>query len=985
MRTNLRKSNVARSTAVLLTTWLLIAAGCSDSTQQDNTQAAADNDSVEHLASSSCAPRSDRAGDHNADQGRTEPPSVPRSTTVIIAEGAGGDVHVGQLDNGLTYYLDSNWTPHDSLTLVLAVKAGSLHETEPASGVAHFVEHMMFNGTEEFPGNSVYDKVLEFGLEMGPDLNAFTTYDETFYLLTGLSDDAEAVGTGFRVLSQWAHAATISPDSVDSERGIVHDEYRTRHETSEGVLLDSSLRLLTEGTPYEQRAPIGEAASIEETTAAELREFYDTWYVPANMAIIAVGDLTVDELESLVEEHFGSIPAQDPPTAPDTNSPLRPETRVEITDTPGQADPQLSLYLQVPVWDPATPEGERAEMLELLSTYAIGSRLKSAHEQGLLSQTDEPLWLAYNPTAGLRYFATTFKAADLPKAVGDMWSVLLSLADHGFGDNELAEAKARILSELQLVADNVEITYNSQYAFQYANHFLRGTSLETSPERLDRAEALFESIEAEELSDHLRSILSQSGPIVSVNAQDVAQIPSAFEFRSALEGAKTVDLGEAPAPINALMAPPDPVEPVAEGPISELKAGFYDTPYEWEFANGARVNFGRLSDPGVIRLEAASLGGWSRLEPGDRPLAEVIAPLAVSRSGVGDLTSAQITQHLGAKLVSVRPFIAETTEGFSGWAPPTEAETLFAMLHLLICEARVDEQALNSAVTAAQRTAREVDWTSQVRAAYNEARYGNQIEWFHPVAAPEVLDEMTAESLLDIYRNRLGGAEGLLVAVSGDLERDTVEDLARRYIGTLPSGEPETFANRRPAQPDGIVRTEVMLAKDAGPTGITFYHETAQPIDPQTETVLRVLEAVLNTRLLNDVREDLGASYSVTATLEPRFTPESALVSEIDAGGAPESIEEIRDEILRILNELATSGPDPAQLTDAHSVVSNRLSHRVYGVEALLRRLHSADSEIPGVNPDSPDVVEATADEVKALAAALYGTGRHIEVTRVLP
>ena len=267
-----RRLSIWRTLSLLLVAFLLVAAGCSDASQ--------------------------------------------------FAGRGGGDVHIGQLDNGLTYYLDSNWTPHDSLTLILVVKAGSIHETEPESGVAHFVEHMMFNGTEKYPGNTIYDEVREFGLEMGPDLNAFTGFDTTIYFLIGLSDDANAVETGFEVLSQWAHAATIAPAAVESERGVVRDEYRLRSETSDGVAFDTFLRLATADTPYEQHPPIGSSAGIEAATAADLREFYDTWYVPSNMAVIAVGDLSVKRLEELTREYFGSIEAKDPPAAPDTRLPV---------------------------------------------------------------------------------------------------------------------------------------------------------------------------------------------------------------------------------------------------------------------------------------------------------------------------------------------------------------------------------------------------------------------------------------------------------------------------------------------------------------------------------------------------------------------------------------------------------------------------------------------------------------------------------------
>ncbi len=663
---------------------------------------------------------------------------------------------------------------------------------------------------------------------------------------------------------------------------------------------------------------------------------------------------------------------------------MSPESKIKVTATPGQADPHLSLYLQIPVWDPATPQGERSEQLELLLANAIDVRLRAAYDQGLLSQKDPPVWTAFSTAAGLRHYGTGVRADDLSQAVSEVWTVLLSLAAQGFDEDDLTKAKSRILSELQLTADNVEVTYNVTYAFQYASHFLGAISVETSPERLERVSALLETIQPAELTSHLQSILSQSGPIVSVNAEDVAQVAAADEIEAALDSVQAAELAPAEALIGELMTPPDPVEPISQGPLTEL--GFGIDPYEWTFANGARVNFTALPGDGRVSIEAVSLGGWSALEPGDRPLAEILAPLAVAQSGAADLTPAQIAQRLGAAQVSVSPFITETTEGFTGFAPSGDAETLFAMLHLLICEARVDDQAFESVISIAQQQASRLqsDWTSQVRVAYNEARHGDQIEWFHPVASEKTLREVTAESLLDIYRNRLGNANGLLVVISGDLEHDTVERLASRYIGTLPSGEPDAHTNRRPTHPQGIVRKEVALADDTSPTGINVYHEALQPVDPRAEAVLKVLEAVLNARLLNEIREDIGASYEVSASLNPQFTPEAAINSEINASGAPESINEIRDEIIRILDELATNGPTATELRNAISVVE--LDHRLFESpnDTLLRRIHTPDSEVPSATDRADELSKLNADDVQELADDLYGTGQHIEVARVL-
>ena len=981
---------------------LLFAGGCSGSSQSDGQPGEPDRPGEQSeepdggkVGISSCGTPSDsqtgggtpsdsepgeREDDPATDQNLS---GVTRSEVTAHDERAGGDVKVGQLRNGLTYYVDSNWTPHDALTLILAVKAGSLHESEPFSGVAHFVEHMMFNGTEAFPGNSIFDEVREFGLEFGPDLNAVTTYDNTIYFLTGLSDDPSSVETGFKILSQWAHAATITPEAVEQDRGVIRDEYRLRSESSQGVANDASLRLLTDGTPYEQRPPKGDFEGIEDASAADLTEFYDTWYVPSNMALVAVGDLTDDELKELTEKYFGSIPAHDPPPAPATNSLLRPESRIEVIESPAQVDPLLSLYLQVPAGELATAQGQRTEQLDLLLANAINGRLRSAYDQGLLSLKSPLLWSYLNVAAGLRYHGTGLISDDLAQTVGDVWGLLQGLATHGFGEDDLVQAKAPILSELQLAADNVEVTFNTTYAFQYANHFLRGTSLETSPERLERVSAVLETIEPDELTRHLRSMLAQSGPIISVVAADVTQVPTASEIQEALDSASATEPTPVEVLIDRLIAAPDPVEPISQGPIADLEV---DDAVEWSFANGARVNLNRSHVDGFVQIEAVSLGGWSTLEAGDRPLAEVLAPTAVAQSGLAGLTPTQIAQQVRTTQVFVRPFITETTEGFTGYAPSGEAETLFALLHLLICEPQIDDQAFNSVVSSARQQASRLETSpmSNESVAYNEARFGDQIAWFHPVASQETLDELTAESLLEIYLDRLGKVDGLLVAISGDLDESTAERLAKRYIGTLPAGEPDTFTNRRPAHPQGIVLKEVVLADDTHTTGITLFHETLRPIDAEGEAALDVLQAVLNARLLSDIREDIGESYEVSATLSVQFTPEAAFVSEINASGAPGSIEEIRAEIIRILAELATRGPSDSEFREGIGVVDLNYQQSILDLESMVRRIHTRDEDIATNSRLLSALPKVTTEDVQALAAELFGSDQHIEVTRVL-
>ena len=381
-------------------------------------------------------------------------------------------VRIGTLDNGLTYYLRCNDSPGHNLELRLAVNAGSLNEAEAGSGVAHFLEHMLFNGTEKYPKNELTRVLQSIGVEFGPDINAYTSYDETVYQLDLPTHDEAAVDTAFDVLAQWAHAATINPDDVEDERGVVRDEYRLGYETADGVVRVAFPRMYSMGTPYEGRLPIGSLEGIEAITAQDLRDFYEKWYVPSNMAVIAVGHLTLDHLEALVKEHFDAIPAGEDPTDPERDSELDPESRFDIATSPGQGYSFLSLDIRLPSWDRGTVAGERELWIEQLISIMLGNRLQDAYEQGLLSQTDPTHWSSFGHSRGLRFYGTNLRAEDYQTALNDFWSMMLTLKAHGFVEADLARAVTAIEAGLEFAVEAAPTTLDSSYATRYVSHFL---------------------------------------------------------------------------------------------------------------------------------------------------------------------------------------------------------------------------------------------------------------------------------------------------------------------------------------------------------------------------------------------------------------------------------------------------------------------------------------------------------------------------------
>lgn len=893
-------------------------------------------------------------------------------------------IRIGKLDNGLTYYLRSNDSPGDGLALRLAVNAGSLNEAGAGSGVAHFLEHMLFNGTEKFPKNELSKVLQGIGVEFGPDINAYTSYDETVYKLDLRADDAQAVNTAFEVLSQWAHAATIDPEDVEAERGIVRDEYRLRHETGTGIVAAAFPRLYDAGTPYEGRLPIGTVEGIAGISAQDLRDFYEKWYVPSNMAVVAVGDLPLDRLESLVKDHFDAIPAGERPTAPETGSALDPEPKFAIATSPGQGRSYLSLDIRLPSRDQATVAGDRQWWIERLIQIMLGNRLQDAYEQGYLSQTDPTHWSTFVHTRGLRYYGTNLRANDYETALDDFWSLMLTLKAHGFGEEDLARAVTAIKRDLEFAVQSVPTTQDVSYAVSYVSHFLSGADIGTAETRLARVSALLEEVTPAELTARFREIMDQSGLLVLGVAAEPGDLPTIEELTAVVAGAEAGELPPLIVDAEELLAEPTPVEEVYSGELDLLEDA-----YEWMFPNGARVMFvpSDIAD-NQVNFQAVSLGGWSAMEPTDRVLTGRLAPRAVRQSGLGALSPAQLARYLDGRTASAQPFIGETTQGVTGAASTADIETMFQLMHLLFTEPRVDDRAFAEVASIGDiiLSLSQVDPDWQAFVAYVKARYGDAFDWFNPVASRETLDGLTAESLLSRYKQRFASVDDLVVVVVGDVDRATVERLARTYVGTLPTAEKDTYVNRRTVEPAGIVRQEVELGADSQATRLQVYHEALMSLSPAVEVASEVLKVILNERLLKDVREDIGATYAVSVALARYFTPEQGIRSTLTASGAPGRMDEIETEVFRILDDLVAGNLGAEEFRGAVAVVAANyeLAANADLMRPLLQRLFVTDDQLSTPQRLVAEISQLELADVLALAKAIYDPDQHISIVRVL-
>ncbi len=886
-------------------------------------------------------------------------------------------VTIGTLDNGLTYYLRRNDSPGSNLAVRLLVNVGSVDETDEQVGIGHFVEHMLFNGTAEFPGNSLDVALREIGVELGPDVNASVGHDRTVYEIEVRLDAPRKAPLVFRALSQMASEASFEPEAVESERGVVLDEMRLGRESVRGYIHSEFDRVYTQGTPYEGRDPIGTVATVEAMTSQDLRAFYEKWYVPANMAVIVVGDMAVEDQLALVEEHFGQLPAGEGRRPPGVDIAPAPSSSHVVTD-PRQGVTYISLDIPIVPHDLSTVGGDRLTTMEAVIETMVDNRVNDAYHRGELSQVDPPKFITFTYNRGLRYYGTNWQGDNLDTASTDYLAVVRTAQEHGFTAGDLQRAASQIAASLEFRLDNAPTTQDNEWASLYQRHFIYGADIDSVERSVARTAALLAELTPEELTDHFRWQMNRGGLLAIAVGPDSSSVPTVAELDVALAAAAAGPPPPEVAVVERLMDPPTPADPVSDGPFD-----LFDNAYEWEFANGARVMFAP-SDiaEGVVNLQARSLGGWSRLEPGDRALS-AIAVDAVQGSGLGDLSRAELNRFVEDRTVSLSAFIGETVEGFVGSAGAEDVETMFQLMHLLVTAPRIDDQAYQDAIhTADTRLAlseRDPRWQAAI--AYLEARYGDT--WHRAVAGRSEIDSLTPQRLLDMYRRRLGSVDDMVVAVAGDVDAAIVESLARRYIGTLPAGESDTYTDRRPPMPAGLVQREVQVGQGESAI-LQIYHEAEMAVTPSTAVAADVLGNALSARMFLVIREHLGSTYTAGAAVDSNTVPGQFFDSVVFATLDPDRYDEIRSKMLEILADVAADGLTSAEFDQAVAVLTTDYARSTNAdlLSALLSRRHVGDDNVLTKQRLSRELAGVTPEDVQALAAAIYGEGGRIEIAR---
>jgi len=892
------------------------------------------------------------------------------------------EVKIGVLGNGLTYYLRHNDSPGGRVELRLLVDAGSVQEEADQAGIAHFLEHMMFNGTQRFPRNDLIAALESFGSRFGPDINAFTSFDETVYELS-LAAEEDLITLGIDVLREWASRATLTETDVVEERGVVLDEWRLRAQGFNGRVGEAFQELILPETIYEGRLPIGDADSIEATDSDTLRRFYEDWYRPERMAVVAVGDIDIADMEERITDAFGDLEGPDQPKTWDSSSYVSPsDPRVSHLTDEEAAGASVTV-----VWPHATRTMDTVGDFQSVVALSMAMDILSnrLNDDALRGETpllgSSALMFGYTRLIGLSGIDADARPSEVEKGLRAMLTEVRRVEEFGLTDEEFDRALTRFRAASEQSQAQQGSTQDIWFAEQISAHHLSGGHL-MSPEQEFRIGAgVVERLTKTDVEAAFLARVSESPLILALGPDDAdAVIPDSTRIIQIMNEVASAEITARPdsgTDVTSLMARPAPAEVLSQTIDDDF--GFATL----TFANGSTVYLwpSTIAESGVFAL-AESFGGTSQIDVEDLPEAFLVTDI-IGRSGVGPADVPTMHRLLSDRLVDVFPWVSETREGLTGSAASRDVEVLLQLMHLYMTAPRIDDVAVTAVLDEMATLNASRDDIPEILfdETLDQGYYGDDPRYFVLPSAEDLarFDLAVAER---VYRERFANAGDFAFAFVGDFDVGEMTDLVARYIGTLPgSSEHEGFVDNQPLPPREIQVLTVEAGSDPqGRVGLFFTNEFEPVLDDRLTG--RLLELIVNARLRNRIREQLSATYSIFSGIDLQRDPDPFLESFILSTGHPDDLPRISDEVMADLADLRSNGPTEAQFATALEQLRTEMD--LIDNRTLARALVTSY-----LYPDQPvvelslryDVLETiTPEDVRALARIAFNPAQRIEV-----
>jgi len=852
----------------------------------------------------------------------TPPSSQALPADLVLAAPLPRDpaVRVGRLENGLSYYIRQNGRPAQRVSLRLAVNAGSLQEADDQRGLAHFLEHMAFNGTENFKPGELVAFLESIGARFGPHVNASTSFDETIYMLDVPTDREGYVDRGLLALRDFAAGVQLLPAEVDRERGVVLEEWRGRLGASARIT-DQQIPLIFRGSRYADRLPIGTPEIIQTAPRERLAAFYREHYRPDQMAVVVVGDLAPDAAESMIRARFSGIPARATPVAPLNRAvPGHVEPLVSVVTDPEAQSWTVTLGIKGTPAEQRTVADYRASLVRQMLERMMNPRLRE------LSQRPDAPFLGAQ--AGIDTIGRSLQLFDLSAAVPERGQVagleaLVTEARrvqrHGFSEAELDRARRELLAAYDRAYNERATSESPSFAREYVSHFLEGEPMPGIEFEHRLATAYVPTITVAEVVAAATSLLSAENRVVLAVAPRKADQPPATReaLLAAVARAEVADVGpwrDDTSGRTLVSTPPTPSRVTGQRTLPAIGVTVLT------LSNGAEVWL-KPTDykADQVLFGAQALGGTSLADEADFFSADLASAL-VSVGGMGGFSPVDLGKMLAGRIASASPQLGTYTHEVGGASTPRDLEVALQLNYLAFTAPNLTPEAFD---LLKRRLGAVLDNQAQnPRAVFGErVSLVNQSQHYSArMLSVADLPKLKLETMQAYYRARYSNAADFTFFLVGAFDTAAVTPLIERWIGGLPSTGTRTarFRDTGVRFPDTPVREQVRKGREpASQTVISLFADPGQ--DEFELHRLRASTSVLSLRLRELLREQLGGTYGVSVAFDSAAPMKGYGSVVVKFGSAPDRVDTLTragvDEVARLVNE-GPSAEDVAKVKE---------------------------------------------------------------------
>ena len=828
----------------------------------------------------------------------------------------------GTLKNGMTYYVKANSTPKNRAELMLVVSAGSVLEDADQLGIAHFSEHMSFNGTKSFPKNELIKYFESIGMEFGPEINAYTSFDETVYMLKVPLDKEEYIQKGLQVLYDWASQVTDSDEEINKERGVIREEWRGGQGAQERMR-NQWWPVFFANSKYAERLPIGKMEIIDHFKPEVLRRFRNDWYRPDLQAIIVVGDFDQPKMVKMIQEKFSAIPAKlNARPKEDFPVPGHPETLVKIVTDKEATYSMASVYIKHPMNIDLTVNGYRTSIMHSLYNQMINLRLSE------LTQKENPPFVM-----GQTYYGGLIGPSDVysstavthpGKIPSGLKAVLLEnerVRKFGFTQTELDRNKEAMLKSMETYYNERDKRESMSIAEEYSRNFLmRKEPVPGIEIEYQYYKAFIPGITLAEVNELAKKWITDANRVVVITAPEIAGVaaPVESEIRDVLSEVQQQSIvayidetsGE---PLMKTI--PVPGKVIREKKITEADA------MEWTLSNGSKVVLKQTDFKDDEILFTGYSWGGSSLYPQTDYISASFASTIMDMSGIADYKMTTLQKMLSGKEVSVTPVIKMLTQGFEGSSTVSDVETLFQLINLYFTQPRFDESAFSSYITRMRSQLDNKD-VSPESAFADTFRFVTAN--YHPRMKPltkEMLDEAKFSRIEQIGKERFANPGAFTWFFVGKIDTVKIKPLVEKYLASLPAAKKaENWVDHGIRKPIGVIEKIVHKGKESKSMQSIMFHGK---LNYTTKEIIELdaLSKILTTRLLESIREDKSSVYSIGA--QPGYSrwPVTAYDMTIYYGTAPEKLKELKESVFATIRELVEKGPEQDEVDKAREKI----------------------------------------------------------------